>query len=151
MRQLRRRSARQEILKALLVVTADWGERCVLVAIGKIKERKCQGMEDGLTQVGMGETAPRGLVQGLAYAGAQAHDLDEVVEVPRLEGRILPIIRKAQELLVLRAVTRVTQPVEDGHSGNGGRGGPTLASQLGQLGSLIGLGIVEDPSSRIKQ
>ena len=56
-------------------------------------------LEDGLAEGGVVELAVRRLLKRLADPRAQAHHLDEVVEVPGLQRRVLPVVGEAQEFL----------------------------------------------------
>ena len=77
--------------------------------------------------------------------------LDEIVEVAGLQGGILPIVGKAEELLVFEGVAGIVETVENGKGRDGGGGAAPLAAELGQLGPLIGLGIEKHSGSRIEQ
>ena len=60
-------------------------------------------------------------------SGPEPDYLNEIVEVTCLQGGILPIIGKTEELLVLERVTGVVETIENGKGGNSGGGAAPLA------------------------
>lgn len=60
-------------------------------------------------------------------------------------------VGEAEQLLVLRGVTRVMQAAEDRERCDGGGGAATLAAELGELGALVGFGVEENAACGVKE
>ena len=108
-------------------------------------------LEDGLAEGGVGQRLIWRQFERFADPGAQANDLDEIVEVPGLKRGILAVVGEAQKLLVLIAIAGIAEPVEDGEGRDRRGGAAAFAAQLGELGAFIGLGVEEHASRRVEE
>lgn len=106
------------------------------------------------TQVGEHPLGQHVVGQGLAprashgreQRAAQHEDLHEVVEMARLEARVLSVVGEGQELLGPLVEIGAGQVLERGQREDRGRGTPALAGQPRQLRELVPHGAVEAAS-----
>ncbi len=104
---------KQITLERLLIALADGRDRRLLTTVCEVTERERQRLENGFADVCIRQEIVARGGQRLADTRPHLHDLHEVVEMTGLERGILPIIRKTQEFLIFRRITRIMQPVEN--------------------------------------
>ena len=105
--EIGQRTEEQIILEGLFILALDRGQFRVCVAVAVVTEGEGQRFEDRLAEGGIVEYAARGRLERVANPGAQAYDLDEVIEMAGLQRGILPVVGEAQEFLVTRGMSAV--------------------------------------------
>jgi hypothetical protein len=114
------------------------------------RERQAERLEDPLGQLVVLDSRGAGVDDGPVEPGAEDTDLDEVVEVARLEGRVLPVVGEAEELLRLLGEGLLRADLPDGREAEDGRGRaapfgaerPDL-SEVGHLARPVGHAALE--------
>src|SRR5205085_1090012 len=108
---MRRRDAPAAPEIAVDAVAEHFAEGCLRVpqtlepdvrVASVVLERQTQGVEDFLRKLVVGDALVVSPLHRTVDRRAQQADLDEVVEMPRLERRVLPIVSEAEELPRLR-------------------------------------------------
>ena len=92
------------------------------------------------------------LHRGPVQRAADHRHLDEVVEVPGLQGRVLPVVDEGEQLPGVGVQVLVRdgpQAAHDGHRGQRGRRRPALGVERGQLGEVTAANLlVGDPAAQ---
>ncbi len=92
------------------------------------------------------------LHRGPVQRAADHRHLDEVVEVPGLQRRVLPVVDEGEQLSGVRARSLLRdspQAAHDGHRGQRGRRRPALGVERGQLGEVTAANLlVGDPAAQ---
>ena len=101
---------------------------------------QCQLLGHRLGELVVSQTIRPGVEGGGVQCAAQLTDLDEVVEVPRLQAGVLPVVHEREQLARLgRKVAARHLPQRPHHrrADQGHRTGPAFGVKGGQLGEVL--------------